>query len=260
VTYADQLPDATLTKDEIGIFAEIVLGARNEYEKMIAEWGLAGKLGWSSGTAPHLVDRKQVGNAWEITRWKLGLDASLTPTPAEPRNQVIPLKSISVTQVTEMEGGQDKPVTVEAPEKIEEVKSIKGVNTMELEENKLQEMLTQASEAGATKAISALESVKTSGGIQVTQDEGDRLFATLAEQCQAVKDYTVSYGRKVDPRLSRLIGATKAVQGASEGVPTDGGILLEPTLTPEVLKPIHEEGVFSADVSRLPVAANSNSG
>ena len=63
VTYKEQLPDVTLTKDDIGIFAEIVLGARNEYEKMIPELGLAGALSWSSGTAPHLVDRKQVGNA-----------------------------------------------------------------------------------------------------------------------------------------------------------------------------------------------------
>lgn len=100
VTYTDQLPDVSLTKDDIGIFAEIVLGARNEYEKMIAELGLAKALGWSSGTAPHLVDRKQVGNAFEITRWKLGLDASLTPTPAEFRNSVVPTKLPKSGQLT----------------------------------------------------------------------------------------------------------------------------------------------------------------
>jgi HK97 family phage major capsid protein len=128
---------------------------------------------------------------------------------------------------------------------------------MELEEAKLQEMLTQAAEAGATKAIAATEPVKSSGGtIQVTVDEGDRPFKTLAAQVQAVKDYTLSFGRKSHPRIDSL----KAVQGASEGVPTDGGILLDPTLTPEVLMPIHEEGVFSADARKLPVSNGSNYG
>lgn len=257
IVYGDQLPDVKLQKDDVGIFAEIILGARNEYEKMIAEMGLAGKLGWSSGTAPHLVDRKQVGNAWEITRWPLGLDASLTPTPAEPRNMVIPLKSLSVTQVTEAQAEQDKPERVVVPEI--KTKST-GVNKMEIEETKLQELLAQAAEAGATKAIAATEPVKTSGNVQVVTDEGDREFKTLAEHARAVKDFTTSYGRKVDPRLARLIGATKAVQGASEGNPADGGILLEPTLAGQVMQPVHEVGPFYAGASKIPAGENSNSG
>jgi len=256
--YTEQLPDVKLTKDEIGIFAEMIIGARNEYEKMLAEMGLAGKLGWSSGTTPHLVDRKQVGNAWEITKWHLGLDASLTPTPAEPHNMVIPLKSLSVTQVTEAQAEQDKPERVVVPESNQ---NIIGVKTMELEETKLQEMLAQAAEAGATKAIAATEPVKSSGGtLQVVTDEGDREFKSLAEHARAVKDFTTSYGRKVDPRLSRLIGATKAVQGASEGNPADGGILLEPTLAGQVMQPVHEVGPFYAGASKIPAGENSNSG
>ena len=257
IVYGDQLPDVKLSKDDVGIFAEIILGARNEYEKMIAEMGFAGKLGWSSGTAPHLVDRKQVGNAWEITRWPLGLDASLTPTPAEPRNMVIPLKSLSVTQVTEAQAEQDKPERAVVPDT---QTNIIGVIKMEIEETKLQEMLAQAAEAGATKAIAATEPVKTSGNVQVVTDEGDREFKTLAEHARAVKDFTTSYGRKVDPRLSRLIGATKAVQGASEGNPADGGILLEPTLAGQVMQPVHEVGPFYAGASKIPAGENSNSG
>ncbi len=256
--YTEQLPDVKLTKDEIGIFAEMIIGARNEYEKMLAEMGLAGKLGWSSGTAPHLVDRKQVGNAWEITKWHLGLDASLTPTPAEPHNMVIPLKSLSVTQVTEAQAEQDKPERVAVPESNQ---NIIGVKKMELEETKLQEMLTQAAEAGATKAIAATEPVKSSGGtLQVVTDEGDREFKSLAEHARAVKDFTTSYGRKVDPRLARLIGTMKAVQGASEGNPADGGILLEPTLAGQVMQPVHEVGPFYAGASKIPAGENSNSG
>ncbi|MCR4308382.1 MAG: phage major capsid protein [Candidatus Berkelbacteria bacterium] len=255
VTYKDQLPDVSLTKDDIGIFAEIVLGARNEYEKQFADWGLAGKLGWSSGTAPHLVDRKQVGNATEITRWKLGLDASLTPTPAEPRNLVIPLKSISVTQVTEAQAEQDKPEAAVVPETIQ---TNSGVVKMELEETKLQEMLAQAAEAGATKAIAATEPVKSSGShVQVTEAEEDRPFKSIAENLLAIKADVLTHGNADNqyPRM-RFIKAN----GATEGNPADGGYLLDPTLTNEIIKPMHEMGPFSNYVRRLPVSANSNFG
>ena len=258
IEYKNRMSRATLTKDEAGIFAEVILTARNDYEKAIIEAGLAGKLGWSSGTAGHLVEREQVGKAWKITAWPLGLDASLTPTPAEPRNTVISLKSLGVTQVDDRQGGQDKPEAETKPDTIQ-TKST-GVIKMEIDDVKLQEMLSQAAEAGATKAIAATEPVKSVGTIQVLTDEGDHTFKSIAEQVIAVRDFTTSYGRKVDPRLARLIGSTKAVQGASEGVPSDGGILLEPTLTPSVIKPIHEAGVFSADANKLPVSSNSNSG
>ena len=101
VSYKEKLPKANLTVDDIGIFAEVVIEVRNEYEKTIAELGMAGKLAWSSGTASHLVDRKSIKNGVaEITRWPLGLDASLTPTPAEFRksNQVTTIKSIMETK------------------------------------------------------------------------------------------------------------------------------------------------------------------
>lgn len=250
--YTEQLPDAELSRDEIGIWAEIVIGARNEYEKMIAELGFKGLLGWSSGTAPHLVDRKSVGRAHEITRWKLGLDASLTPSPAEPRNLVTPVKSLTVTQVTEPEAGQDKSVPASQPDITK--KPIKGVSPME--DQDLKAMLEQAAEAGARKAIEATEPVNSVKTVTITKDESENPFKNLAEQAQAVKDYTISYGRKEHPRIKFL----KAVQGASEGVPTDGGILLDPTLSPEVMKPIHGEGPFSSRARKLPVSNNSNSG
>ncbi len=76
---------------------------------MIIDAGLAGQLGWSSGTAAHLVEREEAGEAWKIKMWPLGLDASLTPTPAEPRNKVIPLKSLSDNIQVEAQAEQEKP-------------------------------------------------------------------------------------------------------------------------------------------------------
>jgi hypothetical protein len=85
---------ATLKMDEVGVWAEGQLQLRDEYEKAVYEMAEAGKLGWSSGTAEHLVEREQKGAATWIKRWPLGLDASLTPTPCEPRTKAVPLKSL----------------------------------------------------------------------------------------------------------------------------------------------------------------------
>ena len=258
IEYKSKMGRAKLNRDDIGIFAEVILAARNEYEQMIIDAGLNEKLGWSSGTAGHLVDREAVGKAWKIKSWILGLDASLTPTPAEPRNVVIPLKSLSVSQVTEAQAEQDKPESVVVPE----IKNITRSNKMELTKEELQEMLSQAANEGATKAIAATEPVKSSGGtVQVVLDEADRPFQSLQEQCKAVIEYTVSKGRKIHPRIKGLEAIeAKAIQGASESIPTDGGFLLEPTISPTLIMPVHEEGPFMTDVSKLPVQANSNSG
>jgi hypothetical protein len=72
-----------LRADDLGVWIEAQLALRDEYEKAVYQLAEAGKLGWSSGTASHLVGREAVGKAYHITAWPLGLDASLTPTPAE---------------------------------------------------------------------------------------------------------------------------------------------------------------------------------
>jgi gas vesicle protein len=57
---------------------------------MVHQLAKRGKLGLSSGTASHLVERDRVSEKsgktiHEIKQWPLGFDATLTPTPAEPR-------------------------------------------------------------------------------------------------------------------------------------------------------------------------------
>lgn len=77
----------------IGIWVESQLDLRDAYEKAIYKMCEDGKLGWSSGTASHLVRKKKTGKATEILAWPL-VEASLTPTPAEPRTHAVPLKSL----------------------------------------------------------------------------------------------------------------------------------------------------------------------
>src|SRR3990172_3353088 len=132
---------ATLSQDVFGVWAETILKERDEYEAFLLDLALVGKLGWSSGTASHLVEREKAGKATHITRWPLGLDASLTHMPAEPRNSAVPLKSL-FPQAAEGEaetGGE--PVRSESgsvevePEPIEVV-TTKGVTEMDITEEK----------------------------------------------------------------------------------------------------------------------------
>lgn len=85
---------------DAGLWYEGQIEISDEYRKMIAKLGQEGRLGFSSGAASHLVERKSVGNASQIIRWNLA-EASLTPKPAEPRNMasVKSLKSLVEAEV-----------------------------------------------------------------------------------------------------------------------------------------------------------------
>jgi len=85
--------EAAIEEDEFGKWCEAQLDLSDRYERFIYEQAEAGKMGWSSGTAPHLVEREAVGDAYWIRSWPLGVDATITPTPAEPRNRVVTYKS-----------------------------------------------------------------------------------------------------------------------------------------------------------------------
>ena len=71
--------------DEKGLWYEAQIEMNDEYNKMILELAKSGKLGFSSGSASHMVERERKGLGSEITRWTLA-EASLTPRPAESRN------------------------------------------------------------------------------------------------------------------------------------------------------------------------------
>ena len=119
----------------------------------------------------------------------------------------------------------------------------------------------KAAEEAVKKFTDALPESKNGfavKNVEVTQDEADKPFASLAEQMNAVK--SAAMGGKVDSRLRRLSAEVKAPLGLNEGVPSQGGFLLDPTISSEFLRPVHEEGVFSRLVRRLPVGANSNYG
>ena len=84
--------------DDVGLWVETQLNLRDQYENAIYNLIKAGKLGLSSGTAAHMVQRAPDG---QLTRWPV-VEISFTPTPAEPRTSVAPIKSISLKTLREV--------------------------------------------------------------------------------------------------------------------------------------------------------------
>lgn len=153
---------ATLTLDKIGVYAEVLLTAREEYEAQIAQAGLKGALSWSSGTAAHLVDRKNIREGVnEIMRWHLGLDASLTPSPAEFRreNRIIPIKSLPTLALAEATSESNKEQTMDISEEIKTAVAAElAKRDAEAQvEAKRQAEIKQAEEAGYQKAITEVK-------------------------------------------------------------------------------------------------------
>ena len=235
--------------DDIGIWLESQLEMRDEYERAIYELAKAGKLGYSSGAAPHLVEREQVGKACYIKSWPIA-EASLTPTPAEPRNSVLPIKSLLPVTVADAE--TDKEIVTDTQQE--------KLTMTEILTDEVKTFITAEAEKAAKQAVNDLPEVKSAAQVQVTRDPADNPFLSLAEQAQAIKSWTVTSGQKTDPRLNRLTAWSKAALGANESTPSEGGFMLEPTLAAEFLTPMHENGVFTSVVRRLPVGNNSNYG
>lgn len=99
--------------DDVGVWIEAQLQLRDDYERAVYGLIEAGKLGWSSGAAPHLVDRRVAGKSVEITYWQLA-EASLTPTPAEPRTSADAIKA-SPEAVPEAETQRAAVINVVVP-------------------------------------------------------------------------------------------------------------------------------------------------
>lgn len=255
---ASQIGECTITPDDTGLFVDAILYNRDEYEKAISKY--YSKMGWSSGTAPHLVQREQKGNAQWIKRWPIGLDASITPTPAEPRNKVISLKSLSALAIS----GTDLPNSAAeavdtAPQAGQEGTQV--INQQQ-EEIKMSETLdikaivAEASKNAAEEAIKAYTASLPSlvnAGVQVTRAESDQPFETPGKFFMAVKNAAL-YPSQIDTRLMGL----KAT-GANENIPSQGGFLLPQQMQAGIQQNMYSIGTILGLVKRFQVEGNGMS-
>ena len=245
--------------DEFGIWAETILDQRDRYEKFLYDLAQKGKLGWSSGTASHLVRREAVGQAHKVTRWPLGMDASLTHQPSEPRNEVIPLKSLGDNNAIlpplppdpDPEGGNaledhgdgGDPSTKSNILEVE----------MEITQEQLDALALKAAEEGAKKALADLPAeTKDIGNISVPLDEADQPWETDGEYFKAVK-MAAYYPSREDPRLRPL----KAATGMSEAVPADGGYLLPVNTSATIVQRMLDVGGILSRVAKDPISSGN---
>lgn len=237
----------TIQLDDAGVLIDAIIYNRDEYEKAIAE--SMKMFGWSSGALGHLVEREPGEKASWIKRWWIG-EASITPTPAEPRNSVLPLKMLTHNPEAS-EAGEDKPAVVE----IKSDPILESATTGDKMENEeIKTMIDTAVDAAVKAVVSALPPTN-GGGVQVVKDEGDQPFGSFGEQLQAVKNFALSNGQRVDPRLASK--NTKQL-GLNEGLPSEGGFLVQQDFSSELLKRAYDMGVLASRVRRIPISANAN--
>jgi len=222
------LGSGKLRKDDIGLWVEAQLALRDEYEASIYKLAEDGKLGWSSGAVAHLVEREQktASVSW-IKMWWVA-EASLTPTPAEPRNEAATMKSgeaatpedavkASASVATENDGTENitEDTTMDNTNEIAELKASIAALTAHVNEPKV--------EAGKAAAV-----VGALGG----DHDGHKAFTHWLRTGQ--KNY---YTRTESEDWS----STKT--GMTEGTGTAGGVLVPEGLYNQIVAKRDEQSI-----------------
>ncbi len=177
--------------------------------------------------------------------------------PAEPRNLVVTLKSLSDNLLPTLPP-MPEPEGDDAPE----AKSMSGdlvtdnqfleVKTMEITQEQLDALALKSAEEGAKKALEALPAeTKNIGNVSVSKDEADQEWANPGEFFKAVKT-AAYYPSAEDPRL-RALKAT----GMSEGVPSDGGYLVPEQTAAGIIERALTTGDILSRVAKDTVSGNT---
>jgi HK97 family phage major capsid protein len=140
---------------------------------------------------------------------------------------------------------------------VEERTSMQGyLDTIEdLEGQIALEERTQATKSRLEKPIEKEERtpIKPSG-VQLNtdaQEKRDR-FVSLGEQLMAIRNACIP-GGTTDPRL-----ANRAASGLSEGVPSDGGFLVQTDFASGILKNMWETGAITSRLKKLSLSGGAN--
>src|SRR3990167_4240836 len=251
-----KIGEATLELDNEGVLIDAILFNRNEYEKAINKTAL--RQGWSSGTAAHLVERKSIGPVSEVLTWPLGLDASITPTPAEFRNGVVSLKTFysgMAGQPAADAATAPTPLNTERTPTMPEPQVATTPAPAEIPAWAL-ELKTQNEALMAELKKPALPA--TGAAITAVKDlEAEKPFKTMGDQLLAVKAVGIDPTIR-DKRLLYLNEKAIKATGASEGTGSDGGFLLQQDFTNESLNRVYNTGQIMSKTTKRPVGAGAN--
>ncbi|HZQ08611.1 MAG TPA: phage major capsid protein [Anaerolineae bacterium] len=260
----EKIGDSLLKQVDDGVLIEAVFYNHQRYEKML------GQLGWSSGTAAHLVEREAVGKAYHVKRWPLGLDASVTPEPAEPRNEVIPLKSLKSKPLTgiddlqatakdaasALDGATDRAaktnISVQGANAPTEGNPM-GEGTQTQTTDARYDALEKEMKAYGERVEKLLKFMEDSPALKnagyFTQDGGK-----ADKEVKSFGDFLLAVKRNDVKRLHEVYGSVKA-QGEDSG--QAGGYLVPTMYSPELLQISVQSSPLVALAYRIPVSVRS---
>lgn len=121
-------------------------------------------------------------------------------------------------------------------------------------DNLTPEQIADIAAQAATEAVGKLKETdkKLTPGddapIEIIENPEDRKFKTFGEQLTAV--VRAEQG-EIDPRL-------KAPTGLSEGVPSDGGYLVQTDFAAELIKRVYETGQIASRCKKVGISPNAN--
>lgn len=242
---------AELSVTDAGVWMEAQLALRDEYERSIYDLIEAGKMGLSSGAVGHLVEREKTSKAYKITRWEIG-EASITPTPAEPKTSVIPLKSLFPDEdeqapETEPDASDDAVAVVASP-----VIEVSGVNEGETdmsEENNGRMDALEGSVKGLgdqiNRVLSMLETAPAQSLGYVSADGG-----TADSHVKSFGDWALAVMRRDEKRLKNVYKATMV-----EGTGSTGGYMVPTEFSTMLLTAAEQASAIYARVARMNVSA-----
>jgi HK97 family phage major capsid protein len=216
-----------LRKDDVGIWIEAQLKLADKYEQAIYDMVKAGKLRWSSGTASHLVEREPTGKAMWVKSWPLGIDASLTPTPAEPRNAAVVIKATNGGNYVETQ--EQYETTASGGEEVKTSLGLDRLTALEQNVKSMELALEQFSSQMAERMAAFMKAVD-SAPVQrlgyVSPDGG-----AADPQVKSLGDFATAVYRGDMKRLERVY-SVKLNEASGE----NGGYLVPPIYEPQIMR------------------------
>jgi hypothetical protein len=222
--------NAVATIDDVGVFVKAELNKRDKYEKAILDMVKKKKLGYSTGSVPHLVARKALdadSESGEITSWPI-IELSLTPTPVEPRIIAATLKSY-----TDGFEGED------------EFKALVVVPSSKLFHERLNQFILDSEESGL--ALNAVIKAVSEQSLSTTESIVQVLSGSLQPTLPQVK----AFSRVLEIDQSLLIDIAKPQ------APTSVKGIFEDALAEEEYKTWELWSTFSKVVSKIVAAAKA---
>jgi HK97 family phage major capsid protein len=266
----------SIKKFDEGIWIDSQLDLSDRYQNAVMKLINKGALGWSAGTAPHLVETvKKENGAHEIKRFPLGLDASLTPTPAEPTTvpkilDMVTMKSLATTGIAELleDGGTVKSsiavdnlvikterVTVMPVEQEQETPEQEQETPEQAKEQEHEQALKAANalikeqgEAlkGVTDILERAGKLKDMGYLAPDSEGNDNHNST-----KSLGDFLIAVANKNLKRLDKVYGIKAQIEASGP----DGGYLVPEEFIPQIYEAMKEQSGIVSRVSMQTVSA-----